>query len=64
MTAKFADLYAVHIDHAVVRVELAVGLLIRLGRRQVSTTGFASTPLGHGLGVADQENVALTALES
>lgn len=60
-----ADLYAVHIDHAVVRVELAVGLLIRLGHAAAGLHHRVCQhpALGHGLGVADQaQNVALTAL--
>ena len=60
-----ADLNAVHINDAVVRVEFAVGLFVRL---RYAAAGLhhrvcQHPAFGHGLGVADQaQNVALTAL--
>ena len=60
-----ADLHAVHIDDAVVRVELAVGLLVGLGHAAAGLHHRVRQhpALGHGLGVADQaQNVALAAL--
>ena len=60
-----ADLHAVDIDHAVVGVELAVGLFVRLRHAAAGLDhGVGQHPaLGNGLGVADQaQNVGVAAL--
>ena len=60
-----ADLHAVHVDDAVVRVELAVGLLVRLGYAAAGLDdGVGQHPaLGNGLGIADEaEDVGVAAL--
>ena len=60
-----ADLHAVHVDDAVVRVELAVGLLVGLGYAAAGLDdGVGQHPaLGNGLGVADEaEDVGVAAL--
>ena len=60
-----ADLHAVHVDDAVVRVELAVGLLVRLGYAAAGLDdGVGQHPaLGNGFGVADEaEDVGVAAL--
>ena len=60
-----ADLHAVHVDDAVVRVELAVGLFVGLGHAAAGLDdGVGQHPaLGDGLGVADEaEDVGIAAL--
>ena len=63
--AAAADLHAFHVDDAVVRVELAVGLLVRLRHAAAGLDhGVCQHPaLGDGLGVADEaEDVGVAAL--
>ena len=60
-----ADLDAVHIDDAVIRMELAVGLFVGLRHTAAGLHHRVCQhpAFGHGLGVADQaQNVAFTAL--
>ena len=60
-----ADLHALHVDDAVVRVELAVGFLVRLRHAAAGLDhGVCQHPaLGDGLGVADEaEDVGVAAL--
>ena len=60
-----ADLHAVHVDDAVVRVELAVGLFIRFGHAAAGLHhGVGQHPaFGNGLGVADEaQNMGIAAL--
>ena len=60
-----ADLHAVHIDDAVVRMELAVGFLVRLGHAAAGLDHRVRQhpALSNGLGVADEaEDVGVAAL--
>ena len=60
-----ADLHAVHVDDAVVRVELAVGFLVRLGHAAAGLDQRVRQhpALSNGLGVADEaEDVGVAAL--
>ena len=60
-----ADLDAFHVDNAVVRVELAVGLLIRLGHAAAGLHHRVCQhpALRNGLGIADQtQNMGIAAL--